>query len=84
MSAKLLEKAEADSKDEAPTVEDLAKKLDEATATVDSLKSDIAKLGEGGSSQTETPDTSTETVSADEVKKSFEAAGLDPDLAGIV
>lgn len=80
----LLEKAKAEEADKAPTVEDLTKQLGEVTESVKKLSGDIAKLGEGGSSQPVTKLEGDDDVTADEIKKAYEDAGLDPDLAGIV
>lgn len=72
------------SEPEAPTVESVQKELGEVSKLVKGLGEKVEKLGEGGSSQPVTKEDEADEVSADEVKKAFEAEGLDPNLAGIV
>ncbi|HYQ12163.1 MAG TPA: XkdF-like putative serine protease domain-containing protein [Solirubrobacterales bacterium] len=68
---------------EAPTVEDVKKELGDVATLVKALGEKVEKLGEGDSSQTD-GSKDTDPVTPEEITKSFEAAGLDPDLAGIV
>ncbi len=80
---KLIEKAQPEP--EAPTVESLSEQLTKATETVEGLKADIAKLGSGGSSQTEDPPANeVEKADAEAVKKAFEREGVNPNLAGVL
>jgi Putative phage serine protease XkdF len=79
--------------DEDPTPESIAKAIkdlkgveDEAELTkqIDSIKADIAKLAEGGSSQSDDPPKPSEDEIKARVAKAFEAEGVDPSLAGVL
>lgn len=70
---------------EAPTVESVHESVTKLSEGLDGLKADIAKLGEGGSSQPVTPanDGGTEP-SAEAVAKAFKSQGVNPALAGVL
>jgi hypothetical protein len=80
---KLIEKSEAETEDKAPTAEELNKQLGEVTDSVKKLGEDIAKLGDGGTTQTETETTVTKQ-DAEAVAKAFESKGVNPALAGVM
>lgn len=81
---KLIEKAEAEKEPEAPTVEGVSEQVGEVAKSLEKVQADIAKLGEGGSSQTEIEEEEAEKADPEAVKKAYTDRGLDPNLRGIL
>lgn len=70
---------------EAPTLEGVTKELGDIATLVKGLGEKVEKLGEGGSSQTETTQTSEVTKTDTEVvAKAFKDKGVNPALAGVL
>jgi hypothetical protein len=69
---------------EAPTVESVNESVADLAKSLDGLKADIAKLGEGGSSQNDPAAPVAKDKDAEAVAKAFEKQGVSSALAGVL